>query len=278
MDVQRISAFSHNGTGGNPAGVVIGDFLPDPATMQRVAAEVGYSETAFAAIAPGATVAEVRYYSPDAEVAFCGHATIATAVALAEARGPASFEFRTRAGTVHVDAAVEGGNPTATLTSVTPKVTAVPAGLLERLLPLLGWSPEDIDAELAPALSYAGAWHLVVGTACLSTLENLRYDFTGVRSLMTEHNLTTLQLVHRTGPAEFRSRNPFPVGGVVEDPATGAAAAALGAYLRHHGLVRPPADITVVQGVEMGAPSLIRVTVPAGEAGIRVTGAAHRLA
>lgn len=277
MDVQRISAFSHNGTGGNPAGVVIGDSLPDPATMQRVAAEVGYSETAFVAIAQGATVAEVRYFSPDVEVDFCGHATIAAAVALAETRGPASFEFRTKAGTVHVEAAVEGGDATATLTSVTPEVTSAPAQLLEAVLPLLRWSPEDIDAGLTPALSYAGAWHLVMGVARLSTLESLAYDFAGVRSLMLEHNLTTLQLVHRTAPAEFRSRNPFPVGGVVEDPATGAAAAALGAYLRHYGLVRPPADITVVQGVEMGAPSLIRVAVPEGDAGIRVTGAAHRL-
>ncbi|MFF4253886.1 PhzF family phenazine biosynthesis protein [Streptomyces sp. NPDC001663] len=277
MDVQRISAFSHDGTGGNPAGVVIGESLPDPATMQRVAAEVGYSETAFVAIAPGATVAEVRYYSPDAEVDFCGHATIATAVALAEARGPASFEFRTKAGSVHVEAAVEGGSATATLTSVTPKVTPAPVSLLDALLPLLGWSPEDLDPVLAPALSYAGAWHLVLGTVSLSTLESLAYDFAGVRSLMLEHGLTTLQLVHRTAPTEFRSRNPFPVGGVVEDPATGAAAAALGAYLRHYGLVRPPADVTIVQGVEMGAPSLIRVAVPAGDAGIRVTGAAHRL-
>ena len=49
MDVLRIAAFSDGNIGGNPAGVVIGEALPDAADMQRVAAEVGFSETAFAA-------------------------------------------------------------------------------------------------------------------------------------------------------------------------------------------------------------------------------------
>ena len=64
---------------------------------------------------------------------------------------------------------------------------------------------------------------------------------------MLEHDLTTVDLVHRTDAHTFSARNPFPVGGVVEDPATGAAAAAFGAYLRELGLVtaarhgdRPP--------------------------------------
>ena len=51
---------------------------------------------------------------------------------------------------------------------------------------------------------------------------------------MLAHDLTTVDLVHRTDEHTFSARNPFPVGGVVEDPATGAAAAAFGAYLREH--------------------------------------------
>ena len=49
---------------------------------------------------------------------------------------------------------------------------------------------------------------------------------------MLANDLTTVDLVHREDPTTFHRRNPFPVGGVVEDPATGAAAAAFGAYLR----------------------------------------------
>lgn len=70
----------------------------------------------------------------------------------------------------------------------------------------------------------------------------------------------------------------FPSGGVVEDPATGAAAAALGAYLREIRLLDTPASITVHQGVAMGRPSVIAVDIPPGGAtGIHVSGAAVEL-
>jgi len=70
----------------------------------------------------------------------------------------------------------------------------------------------------------------------------------------------------------FHARAPFAVGGVVEDAATGAAAAALGAYLRLLGLITPPARVTIYQGVDMGRPSLLWVDVDPGEGGIRVSG------
>jgi len=76
----------------------------------------------------------------------------------------------------------------------------------------------------------------------------------------------------------FHARNPFPPGGAVEDPAKGAAAAALGGYLRDLDLVDPPAAVTIHQGHDMGRPSLLTVTVSA-EPGSRigVTGTAVRL-
>jgi PhzF family phenazine biosynthesis protein len=64
------------------------------------------------------------------------------------------------------------------------------------------------------------------------------------------------------------------VGGVVEDPATGAAAAALGAYLRELGMVEPPATITIHQGDDIGRPSLLDVGIDPGSVGIRVSGRA----
>jgi PhzF family phenazine biosynthesis protein len=91
---------------------------------------------------------------------------------------------------------------------------------------------------------------------------------------MAEQDWTTVQLVRRTGPASFDVRNPFPPGGVVEDPATGAAAAALGGYLRQLGLVAVPATLSLRQGDDLGRPSRLTVTVPAGDGGISVTGTA----
>jgi PhzF family phenazine biosynthesis protein len=74
----------------------------------------------------------------------------------------------------------------------------------------------------------------------------------------------------------FHARNPFPVGGVVEDPATGAAAAALGGYLRALGAVTPPATITIRQGEAMGRASRLEVDIPK-TGGIVVRGTAVTL-
>ena len=85
MNLIRIAAFADNAEGGNPAGVLIGDELPSEAEMRRIAAEVGYSETAFAM--PQGEAWRVRYFSPESEVPFCGHATIALGAALAQQYG-----------------------------------------------------------------------------------------------------------------------------------------------------------------------------------------------
>ncbi|MBJ6623197.1 PhzF family phenazine biosynthesis protein [Streptomyces sp. DHE17-7] len=87
-------------------------------------------------------------------------------------------------------------------------------------------------------------------------------------------DLTTVQLVWREGPAVFHVRDPFPVGGVVEDAATGAAAAAFGAYARALGLVPDDARLTLHQGHDMGRPSLLEVDLRPGDPRVRVTGAA----
>ena len=76
---------------------------------------------------------------------------------------------------------------------------------------------------------------------------------------MLEHDLTTIQLVWRESAGRFHARDPFPVGGVVEDPATGAAAAAFGAYLRDRKEIVAPAAFEIVQGIEIGRPSLLTV-------------------
>jgi len=91
---------------------------------------------------------------------------------------------------------------------------------------------------------------------------------------MRAYGWTTPQLVWREAPDRFHARNPFPVGGVVEDPATGAAAAALGGYLRTLGEVRKAATITVRQGEDMGRPSDLLVEADPVDARVRVTGQA----
>jgi PhzF family phenazine biosynthesis protein len=261
-EVLRYTAFTTDPAGGNPAGVVLDAHGLDDAAMQAIAADVGYSETAFVT-----GEYQVRYFSPKAEVPFCGHATVATAVALAERIGPGELVFSTAAGTVPV---VVDEGMRATLTSVEPSVEEV--GDISDVLDILGWRADQLDPALPPAIAYAGARHLVLGTSTRQRLAELDYDFDRLLAYMLERDLTTLQLVWRESPTTFHVRDPFPVGGVVEDPATGAAAAAFGAYLRERGLVQPPVTLTLLQGYDLGRPSEIQVELRTGDNRVRVSG------
>lgn len=268
----RLTAFSSDPAGGNPAGVWIGEELPAPEEMQRIAAAVGYSETAFLAPAQGLE-RTVRYFSPEAEVPFCGHATIAAGVALGAAEGDGLYGLDTAVGPVPVAVTSRQGLREAALTSVPPAWEPAGEGLLARALALLDWSAADLDPAIPPARAFAGAWHLVLAAASAGRLARLTYDFEGLKALMQREDLTTLQLVWRESETVFHSRNPFPVGGVVEDPATGSAAAALGGYLREARLLPCPATLLIRQGDAIGRPSRLTVEIPAA-GGIVVRGTA----
>jgi len=274
-ELLRYAAFTEDPTAGNPAGVVFDAGDLRTAEMLTTAADVGYSETAFVTADDGDGNLVVRYFSPQDEVPFCGHATIATAVAHAQRHGLERLRLSTAAGLVEVEIRDGESGPVATLTSVAPHTAAVGEDDLAEALAALHWSAADLDPDLPSRVAYAGAHHLVLATAMPERLATLDYDFDRLLALMTRRDWTTLQLVHCVGPAVFRARNPFPPGGVVEDPATGAAAAALGGYLRELGLVEPPARITIHQGVELGRPGVLVVDIPVGpKTGIRVSGTA----
>jgi len=268
----RLSAFSTSPQGGNPAGVWVGDTLPGIDVMQQIAADVGFSETAFVAPAIGRE-RTIRYYSPKAEVSFCGHATIATGVVLGETGGDGTYRLETTVGIVPVTVRLRNGYREASLTSVEPKYTLAPDSLVNDVLSAVGWKSTDLDGSIPPAKAYAGAWHLVLAVACAHRLAKLEYDFERLKALMLHDDLTTLQLVWRESSEIFHSRNPFPVGGIKEDPATGAAAAALGGYLRNAKLIEVPATILIRQGEVMGRPSRLTVEIPA-TGGIIVKGTA----
>lgn len=327
-DIHRLTAFSTVPSGGNPAGVWVGESLPTDDDMLALAAEIGYSETVFAAMPPGvskdtgataegvgakATVTgdiETRYFSPLAEVPFCGHATIALGVHLGRTRGAGTYRLATRAGEIPVtvektaahettaahektaahgratahDEAVEQW--TATLTSVEPSSTLViddddAISVLRAVLDALHWESSVLDADYPPAIAYAGARHLILTLRDRATLAEAAYDFEPMKAIMAQHDLTTIDLVwmepgnssKSTTTTTVHSRNLFAVGGVVEDPATGAAAAAFVGHLRTSRRIQTPHRVTIHQGHDMGRPSLLNVLAPP-TGGIEVSGTA----
>lgn len=266
-EILRYSAFTVDPAGGNPAGVVLDASGLDPAAMLTIAAEVGYSETAFVVPRPVDREYDLRYFSPLVEVPFCGHATVATAVALDR---PGQLRFHTPAGIVDVGA----GAGTASLTSVPTSSEPAAADDVRSALSALRWSAADLDPDLPPHWSSGGARHLVLAARTRERLASLDYEYSALGDLLRAHGAVTAHLVHRRSEDVFDARDPFPVGGVVEDPATGAAAAAFGGYLRAVGQVTRTRHLTIHQGVDMGRPSLLEVEVRPDDPRVRVTGAA----
>jgi PhzF family phenazine biosynthesis protein len=277
MEILRYAAFSADPAGGNPAGVVLDAAGASEREMLSIAANVGYSETAF--VTPRADGDfGVRYFSPLIEVPFCGHATIALAVAHAQRHGAGEMRLHTLAGLVTASTRMEEGSVVATLVSVAPTSASLPAPDLTELLSALRWPASDLDPSLPPRVAYAGAWHPVIAAATRERLAGLDYNFPALADLMKRQGWATVDLVWRQAPTVFYARNPFPPGGVVEDPATGAAAAAFGGYLRELGLVPVPVTVTIYQGQDLGRPGTISMRIPAGtDTGIEVTGTAVAL-
>lgn len=167
------------------------------------------------------------------------------------------------------------GRILATLTSVAPAVGEVAEADLTDALTALRWNAADLDPALPPRIANAGNDHLVLAASSRARLADLDYDQKSLGELMARRGWTTIHLVWRETETVFYARDPFPPGGVVEDPATGAAAAAFGGYLRALGLITPPAEFTIHQGQDMGRPSRLLVEVPSGTTGgIRVSGTA----
>ena len=275
VELLEYAAFTADPAGGNPAGVVLSaDGLTD-AAMLSIAADVGYSETAFLS-RRGQREFDVRYFSPLIEVPFCGHATIAAAVAFAERHGAGVLVLHTRAGTVEVRTTERDATLEATLTTVEPQTVALSDPDLDSLLRTLGWARDALDPDLPVRVAYAGAWHPIIALRSRAQLANLSYDFDALGALMADRGWTTIDLVWRESPTVFHARNPFPPGGVVEDPATGAAAGAFGGYLRELRLVSTPSTITIHQGDDLGRPSVLTVQIPTS-GGIGVAGTAVRI-
>ncbi len=273
MKIQRIAAFSDGAIGGNPAGVVLGDTMPEAADMQRVAGEVGFSETAFA-VREGEGW-RVRYFSPEMEVPFCGHATIALGAALAMRHGDGIYSLQLNAGTISVEGRRDGERYAAALQSPPTQSEPLAPRALSDALSLFGLSEADLHPEVAPARIHAGADHVLLMLKSREALAAMRYGFARGQQMARAHGWVTMLLCHAETPQLLHTRNAFAYGGVYEDPATGAATAALAGHLRQIGWPHG-GRIAVHQGDDMGVPCRLWADItPQAGASIRVSGAAR---
>jgi len=261
--VQRIAAFSYNNTGGNPAGVVICDEMPPEPEMMDLARQVGYSETAF--LHPHRDGWRIRYFAPEIEIPFCGHATIATGAALGEKSGPGRYRLYLNDGEVTIEVTEsgltesDGRNFSVALRSPAPRSKVAPPDFLDQVISYFNFSHSALDPRFPPRLACAGAKHLILVLRDRQTLADMAYDFAPVKALMREQGLATISLLWPETDGLFHARNAFAAGGVYADPATGAAAAAFAGYLRDIDWSGPD-TFDILQGADMGSPSLLKVS------------------
>ena len=142
---------------------------------------------------------------------------------------------------------------------------------------MFGYKISDLDPGLPPALAHGGADHLVIALNNRESLANMSYDLSAGRVLMNREGWITIMFAYAESSNLFHTRNPFASGGVYEDPATGAATAALAGYLRDlnwpHG-----GKIEIIQGEDMGVRSRLFADIgPEPGSSIRVSGAARMI-
>ncbi len=171
------------------------------------------------------------------------------------------FQLTLNQAQITVEGHAQGSLTSAALQSPPTFSKPVSVPLLEEALALFGYNHADLDERITPAHINAGAGHLLLALNSRERLKAMRYEQQTGHDLMVREGWATILLVWAETDQLFHTRNPFAFGGVYEDPATGAATAALGGYLRdigwpHGGL------IDIIQGEDMGSPSRLRAEIP----------------
>lgn len=274
--------FTDRRFGGNPLAVLPEAEGLGTAQMQAIAAEFGYSETTFVLPPekPG-HLARVRIFTPERELPFAGHPTVGTALALAWlGRAPEDGEVVLGEGAGPVPVRLRGG---AWAEFAAPAAAwrgpPVPA---EGVAQALGLGTGEVKAEAGlPCLASCGVTFLLVELTSLAALARARL-VGGVEPPEAEGNgvflFTRAVADART---DLRARMFAPTLGVPEDPATGSAAAALAGCLGAEGTGEGWRCWRIVQGVEMGRPSLIEASARRQDGRVvevRVAGGAVRVA
>jgi PhzF family phenazine biosynthesis protein len=150
------------------------------------------------------------------------------------------------------------GTFSATLQSPGTWSKVAPAEYVDKVLAAFNLVRDSLAPEFPVRFAFAGAKHLILVVKDRKTLRDMGYQFDIAKSLMADEDLVTISILWQESKELFHSRNAFASGGVYEDPATGAAAAALAGYLRDIGW-QGKSTFIILQGEDMGMPSRLMV-------------------
>jgi trans-2,3-dihydro-3-hydroxyanthranilate isomerase len=269
-----LDVFTDQPFGGNPLAVFVDPGPLSDGQMQRIAAELNLSETAF--VWSPARLAgrwRTRIFTPAVELPFAGHPTVGTGFLLANlglatgSGGIVELELEEPLGVVPVTVRTdELGVPLSAELIVPGAPERTEIAEPATLVAVLGLTLDDLHPHL-PVRGYsAGNPFSIVPVADVVTLGRARVDGAlweaSVGASPSPHLFVVTPRSVRTGRLDhWQARMFAPAMGIPEDPATGAAAAAFAGYLAEVGRVRDDEPVLIEQGIEMGRPSQIRLTL-----------------
>ncbi|APW96343.1 PhzF family phenazine biosynthesis protein [Halobiforma lacisalsi AJ5] len=276
--IVQVDAFTDEPLAGNPAGVVPDADDLSTEQMQAIADEMAVSETAFLRSSAAAD-RRIRYFTPTQEVDLCGHATIGSFAYLHEREGlePGTTTLETNVGVLEIEVAEDG---TVWMTQDAPQIREVDVGY-DRVADALGVDRAALEGasdDIPLAVSSTGLPFLIVPITYLSDLGSADPDMNAVEDLADAVDaagvyLFTFDALERE--STLHGRMFAPGAGVPEDPVTGTASGAVGAYLDRFGAFDDefPEELRLEQGHYVDRPGIVRVRVgnKDGE-GVRVGG------
>ena len=269
--LKQVDAFTDEVFGGNPAGVVLDANGLSDREMQNIAREMNLSETAFILPSKNADF-RIRWFTPEKEVLFCGHATIASLNCLAEEEkfnmnknGKFTFKIETLVGILQVEV-IKSDNVNEIILDA-PKINLVNEKLDKvKIFEALKIDLNDID-DFHPIMRDKTLDYIYIALKKLSTLKSINYDYDKLKAFSREYmikgfSLFTMETFDEDSVVHSRFFTPF--YGITEDPVTGSAQGPLGVYLVLNELVNlynNEVEIKSEQGDIMGRPGRLVIKV-----------------
>src|SRR5579884_161010 len=263
LDFVTVDVFTERRFGGNPLAVVPQAAGLSDAQMQAVAAEFNLSETTFV-LPPRdpAHTAQVRIFTPKAEMPFAGHPNVGTAFVVASrGGGKGRLLFEEKAGLVALDPIEEGGAVVGATLTAPQKLSRGDDIAVDVAAAACSLHVQDIETiNHSPCIAGCGAPFIFVELKARQALEAARPRTEVFLENFPIDGATGIHLYLREelGGVDIRCRMFAPLHGVAEDPATGSANVALAGLLAS---LRPEPELSlrlsIAQGVEMGRPSLM---------------------
>lgn len=273
----QVDVFTETPFCGNPLAVILEGQGLTGEQMQAIAREMNLSETTFVLLSTDAAAhARMRIFTLRLELPFAGHPVVGTGYVLVTEglipRRQGSFEIGLElgVGVLPVEIACTDGVVTqVTMTQQAPQFHAVlPTADVAMLAEGLGLDPQDILGTGLPAqLVSTGIPQLMVPVRSLAAVQAIRLELGHLYTICQRYETHSIYAFTRetvTPSADVHSRLFAPLAGVLEDPATGSASGALGAYLVQHRVVGGDAPVVHLeneQGDALRRPSRIFIEV-----------------